>query len=446
MRYYTENDLNQIGRTEGLSAVQLAVIVLLLHQPCLKSSQIMVKLDITSRQQLSRLINLILQNGIIGRSGKGPAVTYHVNRAVLADRFMKLDYLQRSVCRYDYERLEQYIPGKTFLLSEDKRKQMRELSNATIQPGETLNDRIYKRLLIDFSWASSRMEGNTYTLGETEELIQKAVKSCKRSPYETLMVENHSNAIKYLTENANDIGISPLEIRGVHAMLSNGLLTDDNDCGKVRNCIIEIGQSAYHPERNQNSLKIQLTDICNKAVAISDPFEQSFFLMLHISYLQPFIDLNKRTGRACANIPLLKNNLCPVSFYGIDERGYIAGILEFYETGEVHTISHAFLHSYKNSMDRYRRALSEVKSMEVDLFSNRILQKWIMDTVQGQNNAANLDTFIETELGKIRNQLSVQDRESVHQKTTRLVDNLTEVRAIGAGVPLKIFKKYMNLP
>lgn len=445
MRYYTKNDLNQIGRAEGLSASQLAVITLLLQQPGLKSSQIMVKLDIASRQQLSRLINLILQNGIIVRSGKGPAVTYHVNRVVLAEKFMELDYLQRSVCGYDYERLEQYIPGKTFLLREDKRKQMRELSDATIQPGETLNDRIYKRLLIDFSWASSRMEGNTYTLGETEELIQKAVKSCKRSPYETLMVENHANAMRYLIGNANDIGISPLEIRGVHAMLSNGLLTNDSDCGAVRNSIIEIGQSAYHPESNQNSLTIQLTGICNKAAAISDPFEQSFFLMLHISYLQPFIDINKRTGRACANIPLLKNNLCPVSFYGIDEREYIAGILEFYETAEVHTISHAFLHSYKNSMDRYRRALSEVKSMAVDLFSNRILQKWIMDTVQNQDNAANLDTFIETELEKAQDQLSVRDMEGIHQKTTRLVDNLTEVRAIGAGVPLKIFKEYLTL-
>ena len=348
-------------------------------------------------------------------------------------------------CRYDIDRLSDYKPNQSNLLDEDIQQEMRSLSNATIHKGETLNDRIFKRMIIDFSWTSSKLEGNTYTIGETEELIQKSIRSDNRTPYEALMIENHANAAKYIINYSKDIEITPIEIRGLHAMLSNGLLSDQQGCGAIRTNIIEIGQSAYHPERNPTILQTQLKEICDKAVEIRNPFEQSFFLMLHISYLQPFIDINKRTGRVSANIPLLKNNLCPVSFYGINKKKYIEGILEFYETGETHTISLAFLNSYKASVQRYRSALSQVQNFEVDVLSNRILQLLINKTINRKKNLSQPRQFIKEQLEKDQHCLSFEVKKEIEQKVIQQLKSLDETKAIGAGIPLWNYIEYKKL-
>lgn len=445
MRHYTDSDIEQIANTLTISPEELSILRLLLDSPPLKSSGLISQLNIGSRQQLLRLMKKMLDNEIILKTGRGPSVKYQVNRVLMAHEFMALDYLNRSICRYDIDRLSDYKPNQSNLLDEDIQQEMRSLSNATIHKGETLNDRIFKRMIIDFSWTSSKLEGNTYTIGETEELIQKSIRSDNRTPYEALMIENHANAAKYIVNYSKDIEITPIEIRGLHAMLSNGLLSDQQGCGAIRTNIIEIGQSAYHPERNPTILQTQLKEICDKAVEIRNPFEQSFFLMLHISYLQPFIDINKRTGRASANIPLVKNNLCPVSFYGINKKKYIEGILEFYETGETHTISLAFLNSYKVSVQRYRTALSQVLNVEVYVLSNRILQLLINKTINRKKNLSQPRQFIKEQLEKDRHCLSFEVKKEIEQKVIQQLKSLDETKAIGAGIPLWNYIEYKKL-
>ncbi len=445
MRHYTNNDIQQIANSIGLSPEEHAILYLLVDSPPLKSSDLIARLNIGSRQQLLRLMKKMLNNSLITKTGQGPSVKYQVNEVSMAQFFMALDYLHRSICRYDSKRLSDYKPNRNNLLEQDIQQEMRMLSNATIQKGETLNDRIFKRMIIDFSWTSSKLEGNTYTIGETEELIQKSIRSDKRTPYETLMIENHANAAKYIVTYSKDIKITPVEIRGLHAMLSNGLLSNQHGCGSIRSNIIEIGQSAYHPENNPSVLQTQLEGICKKAVSIHNPFEQSLFLMLHISYLQPFIDINKRTGRVSANIPLLKNNLCPVSFYGIDEKMYINGILEFYETGKTHTISRAFLDSYKTAVQRYRTALSQVLNFEVDVLSSKIVQIFINKVISNNTRLSQPRQFITEQLKQDHYSLSSEIREEIVQTVLQIIRNLDETKAIGAGIPLEHFKKYTEI-
>ncbi len=445
MRHYTDNDIEQIAQKASLTPEERAIIRLLVDNQPLKSSEFMTQLNIDSRQQLLRIMKQMLASGLILKTGRGPSVTYQMNRALLAQKFMSLDYLNRSVCRYDINRLTGYTPNRDNLLNKEIQQEMRMLSDATIRKGETLNDRIFQRMILDFSWTSSKLEGNTYTLGETEELIQKSIHSENRTPYEALMIENHANAAKYIINYSRDIQITPIEIRGLHAMLSNGLLSDQRGCGTIRTNIIEIGQSAYHPESNPIIIQKQLNTICKKAAEIKNPFEQSFFLMLHISYLQPFIDINKRTGRTSANIPLLKNNLCPVSFYGIDKKLYIMGILEFYETGETHTISHAFLSSYKKSVQRYRSALNQVVNLEVDTISNRISHTWIIEFIKKNGKPNPPIQFIKEQIKKGKYHLAPEIRKEIEQNVIQTIKNLNETKAIGAGIPLWKYIEYKKL-
>lgn len=445
MKHYTNNDLQQIANSIGLSPEEHAIFNLLLDSPPLKSSDLVAKLNIDSRQQLLRLMKKMLNNGLVAKTGQGPSVKYQVNNVSMAQCFMALDYLNRSICRYDSNRLSDYKPNQNNLLEQDIQQEMRMLSNATIQKGGTLNDRIFKRMIIDFSWTSSKLEGNTYTIGETEELIQRSIRSDKRTPYEALMIENHANAAKYIVNYSKDIKITPIEIRGLHGMLSNGLLSNQQGCGSIRSNSIEIGQSAYHPESNPAVLQAQLEEICKKAVSIHNPFEQSLFLMLHISYLQPFIDINKRTGRVSANIPLLRNNLCPVSFYGIDEKMYINGILEFYETGETHTISHAFLNSYRISVQRYRTALNQVINLDVDMLSSRIVPLLINTVINYNKRLSQPRQFITEQLERGHYSLSSEIREEIVQNVLQIIKNIDETKAIGAGIPLEHFKEYKKI-
>ncbi len=445
MRHYTNNDIKQITNSIGLSPEERAILHLLLDSQPLKSSELTAKLNISSRQQLLRLMKKMLNNGLISKTGQGPSVRYQLNRILLAKKFMALDYLNRSMCRYDLNRLTFYTPNQSNLLDKEIQQEMRILSNATIQAGETVNDRIFKRMIIDFSWTSSKLEGNTYTIEETEKLIQKSIRSDNRTPYEALMIENHAHAARYIINYSKDIAIAPVEIRGLHAMLSTGLLSNQQGCGAIRTDTIEIGQSAYHPENTPSILQTQLDKICQKAVEIHNPFEQSFFLMLHISYLQPFIDINKRTGRISANIPLLKNNLCPVSFYGIDEKMYINGILEFYETGETHTLAHAFLNSYKISVQRYRTALNEVLNSKVHVFSGRIIRRMINTVIKTNSKISHPQQFIMAQLEKDHHSLPSRTKEEILQTVLQISKNLDEIKAIGAGIPLPHFKEYTKI-
>ncbi|EQD41794.1 filamentation induced by cAMP protein Fic, partial [mine drainage metagenome] len=166
-----------------------------------------------------------------------------------------------------------------------------------MKPGDTLGKTVFGRYLTDFSWASSRMEGNTYTLLETRDMALFGVEAPGKSALESAMVKNHIRAIEYLVDNARSIEISPFEVRGFHALLSRGIVGNCENEGRVRRSVVEIGQSAYRPASSPHTLEDGLESICRTASRIGDPYEQSLYLLANLSYLQPFVDVNKRTAR-----------------------------------------------------------------------------------------------------------------------------------------------------
>jgi len=219
-------------------------------------------------------------------------------------------------------------------------------------PAGTMARQVMGRLLIDLSWASSYLEGNTYSLLETERLISFGQAAEGKDALETQMILNHKQAIEFLVESADEIGFNSYSILNLHAILSDNLLPDPKSCGRLRQIAVGIGGSVYTPLSTPQLLDEYFQRALDTAEAISDPFEQAFFALVHLSYLQPFEDVNKRVARLAANIPLVRNNLCPLSFIDVPKRAYVEGILGVYELNRIELLRDVFVWGYERSVKR----------------------------------------------------------------------------------------------
>lgn len=227
-------------------------------------------------------------------------------------------------------------------------------------PAGTMARQVMGRLLIDLSWASSYLEGNTYSLLETERLISFGQAAEGKDALETQMILNHKQAIEFLVESADEIGFNSYSILNLHAILSDNLLPDPKSCGRLRQIAVGIGGSVYTPLSTPQLLDEYFQRALDTAEAISDPFEQAFFALVHLSYLQPFEDVNKRVARLAANIPLVRNNLCPLSFIDVPKRAYVEGILGVYELNRIELLRDVFVWGYERSVKRYLSTREEL--------------------------------------------------------------------------------------
>lgn len=262
----------------------------------------------------------------------------------------------RTPVGYNHEFLEAYHPNQTFYLPEKLRSQLRRLGETPAkdqQPAGTFARDILHRLLIDLSWASSRLEGNTYTRLDTERLIDFGQAAEGKDAVETQMILNHKSAIELLVSEAGEIGFFPHTILNLHALLSDGLLPDPRACGRIRERVVGIGGSVYHPMALPQRLEELFQIILDMAQEIVDPFEQAFFVMVHLTYLQPFEDVNKRVARLAANIPLIRHNLCPLSFIDVPERAYVDAMLGIYELNRIELLRDVFVWAYERSCQQY---------------------------------------------------------------------------------------------
>jgi len=208
-------------------------------------------------------------------------------------------------------------------------------------------------LLIDLSYASSRLEGNTYSRLDTQKLIEFGQAAEGKDILETQMIINHKAAIEMLIEEAEQIGFNPFTFQNLHAILSENLLHDDDACGRLRRRPVDISGSVFHPLAMPQVLEDCFRLLLQKASAIPDPFEQAFFVMVQLPYLQPFEDVNKRVSRLGANISLIRNNLCPLSFIDVPEQAYIEGTLAVYELNQIDLLRDVFTWAYERSCQHY---------------------------------------------------------------------------------------------
>ncbi len=291
-------------------------------------------------------------------------------------KFLEIPLHAREKMTYKREFLDNYVPNETTYVPKDRRKRL-------FQEGKRFDEalaagtyarQICQRLLIDLSYHSSRLEGNTYSRLDTQRLVEEGISAEGKVHEETVMIMNHKEAILFLVENAQDIELNSLTIRNLHHLLSQDLLANPEACGNIRKIDVDIGRSNYKPLGNPHPLKELFELILFKARKIEDPFEQSFFLLIHLSCLQAFEDVNKRTSRLSCNIPFIKLNLCPLSFTDVSREDYIAALLAIYEKNNIAPMLDLYCWAYVRSCEQYsveRKSLGEIDAFRIQYRQQR---------------------------------------------------------------------------
>ena len=358
------------------------------------SSQIAEALGVeVSRRTLQYRLKSLVEDGRLVREGSGRWARYRVPRDVSLSGRVTLgpigatadlqpprpplsqtgeeirEYVRRpSEARqpvgYDRDFPDSYRPNESFYLSEKERTQLREIGTPGIaeQPAGTYAKRILNRLLIDLAWNSSRLEGNTYSLLDTLRLIEAGEEAEGKNRLESQMILNHKEAIEFLVDAATDIGFNRYTILNLHAALADNLLPDPDAVGRLRHIGVGIEGSVFHPLEVPQLIEECFDLLLFKAAAIEDPFEQAFFAMVQLPYLQPFDDVNKRVSRLAANIPLIRGNLSPISFEEVSRELYTEAVLGVYELNRTELMRDLFLWAYSRSAARYaavRQSLGE---------------------------------------------------------------------------------------
>lgn len=236
--------------------------------------------------------------------------------------------IERDPVSYQRQFLASYQPNVTAYLPQSVREHLQQLGaiDEQSQPAGTYARHILDRLLIDLSWSSSKLEGNTYSILDTQTLIEKGKVAEGKSAEETTMILNHKSAIEFLVEAAGDVGFNRHTLLNLHSLLADNLL-DAEAIGRLRQRIVSITGTTFTPLTTPQIIDECFNEMLAKADAIKNPFEQSFFASVHLPYLQPFADVNKRVSRLAANIPFIKRNLAPISFIDVPKDIYVEAML-----------------------------------------------------------------------------------------------------------------------
>jgi len=380
------------------------------------------------RRTMQRRLTLLVDRDRLVRLGRGPATRYLLPSAAIEIRAetgkvtlqghpptvetyvpiskesgpirnaVRQPVQKRRPVGYNRSFLDDYRPNETFYLPSDVRAHLLEFGKSTNgdSPAGTYARQILNRLLIDLSWNSSRLEGNTYSLLETERLLQLGEAAAGKDAQEAQMILNHKSAIEMLVEYSDEIGFNRYTILNLHALLSENLLADASACGRLRRISVGIGGTVFHPLDVPQLIKECFQQILDTAAAISDPFEQSFFVMVHFPYLQPFEDINKRVSRLAANLPFIRRNLSPLSFVDVPERAYVDAILGVYELNRVELLRDVYVWAYERSCARYSAVRQSVG--EPDPFRLRyreVISRTVADIVRGKMNKTAANAYIE---------------------------------------------------
>ncbi len=207
-----------------------------------------------------------------------------------------------------------------------------------------------ERLAIDLSWKSSQIEGNTYSLLETERLLKDKITATGKTKDDAVMLLNHKEAIDFIVGNTDYL--KPLyvsNIENIHSLLLKELGVNRN----IRNRKVGITGTNYVPLDNEFQIKEAMLDMCNLLNSRSNVFEQALLAIVLLSYIQPFVDGNKRTARIVGNAILLANKYCPISFRTVDSIDYKKAMLIFYELNNISAFKEIFINQYRFAVENY---------------------------------------------------------------------------------------------
>ena len=207
-----------------------------------------------------------------------------------------------------------------------------------------------ERLAIDLSWKSSQIEGNTYSLLETEKLLKEKQTASGKTKEEAIMLLNHKEALDFIIDNPDYLNpLSVSKIEDIHSILVKELVVERN----IRKRRVGISGTNYRPLDNEFQILEALTNTCDLINRKENVFEKALLALVLISYIQPFVDGNKRTARIVSNAILMDNNYCPVSFRTVDSINYKKAMLLFYEQNNISNFKEIFINQFEFAVNTY---------------------------------------------------------------------------------------------
>ena len=330
------------------------------NNPYLSSSKIYEGVEIGVKLlTVKRLLSKLVAQNLLDIHGKGRATKYTLSKSysliypIDVDTYFKKDVDDRTIKHFDIE-LIQTILSDIEVFNANEINYLKDLQKKYIDNISTLSNTLYKndleRLGIDLSWKSSQIEGNTYSLLETEQLLKESIEAKGKQKEEAVMLLNHKAALEYILDSPNYfLKIDLKKIIELHSLLVQNL-----DVKKgIRTRLIGITGTNYKPLDNERQINEAIEATCNLVNLKENIFEKAFIVLILLSYIQAFEDGNKRTARLMSNAVLISNNYCPISFRTVDSIDYKKAMLIFYEQNNISVFKKIFIEQYEFAVNTY---------------------------------------------------------------------------------------------
>ena len=341
--------------------IDIEILQFLHYHPLANRAEIMVGLTkAPSDSTMKRLLSAAVKEGNIETVGRGPATKYkltpqaHVTMPLDLATYFDKDIDEREVQEsFNFDLIRDVLPKVEIFTKEE----LEVLNDAQIEfekNTEGMTELEYRkemeRLGVDLSWKSSQIEGNTYSLLETERLLKDKQTASGKTKEEAIMLLNHKDALDFVLDIPDYLKeLSVHRIENIHSILTKELEVDRN----IRHRRVGITGTNYRPLDNEFQIREALEDTCTLVNGKDNVFEKALLTLVLLSYIQAFVDGNKRTARITSNAVLIANGYCPISFRTVDSIDYKKAMLMFYEQNNIAAFKKIFIEQFLFAVKTY---------------------------------------------------------------------------------------------
>ncbi len=357
-RYYCELKKSIVG---SLSNIEQRIIDVLHEKTVVSSKEIHGSIGLeVSYATVKRLLTTLINQNLIVQTGQGKATKYHLSKTyelihpINIEEYFKKEIDERKIKKGFNHELMLNVLYDVILFTQEEITNLNTLQQtfreniAHLTPFEFTKE--LERLAIDLSWKSSQIEGNTYSLLETERLLKDKETASGKTKDEATMLLNHKEALDFIIEHPSYIEpINVSRIEDIHSILMKQLNVDRN----IRKRRVGITGTNYTPLDNEFQIRESLENMCQLINKQDNVFSKALLVLVLISYIQPFADGNKRTARIVSNAILMNHGYCPISFRTVDAVDYKKAMLVFYELNNIQPFKQIFMEQFSFAVRTY---------------------------------------------------------------------------------------------
>jgi len=325
------------------------------------SKEIFDKINIpVSYATLKRILLKLVSLNYIATKGQGKGTKYIISPVLKVIQKIDIEkYYKKEIDERDIKENFNFnvitdVLAKHSVFTKDELSKLSDLQKLFRKNLAQLSVKEYKkeleRLAIDLSWKSSQIEGNTYSLLETERLLIEKETAAGKTKEEAIMLLNHKDALDFIIKTPDYLyPLSVSKIEDIHSILVKELTVERN----LRKRRVGISGTNYRPLDNEFQISEALQISCDVINKKKNVFEKALLALILISYIQPFVDGNKRTARIVSNAILINKKYCPLSFRTVDSIDYKKAMLLFYEQNNISNFKEIFINQFEFAVNTY---------------------------------------------------------------------------------------------